>query len=170
MLVRVGAREARSDLGAIDRSGHRSERMVKYSDVKAREVEDFDNTGIGQKSRQIWRAQAAERIWAAGRYLHHVGRSVARRQLYHAKPVTMRIKPHRLGVDRDRAIAITGQVRQVAAMEADGHGSSVAVGRRRRISIAQKWYKIAKSRSCNSIVYNFLLIIHAFFRGGGYSL
>src|SRR5258708_422068 len=140
MLVRVGAREARSDLGAIDRSGHRSERMVKYSEIKARKVEDFDNTGIGQKSRQIWRAQASERIWAtgricaAGRNLHHVGRSVARRQLYHAKPVTTRIKPHRLGVDRNRAMAITGKVRQVAAMQADGHGNSVAAGRWRRIS------------------------------------
>ena len=38
------------------------------------------------------------------------------------KPVARETEPHRLGVDRDRAHArVARQVRQIAAMKADGH-------------------------------------------------
>ena len=54
------------------------------------------------------------------RDLHHVGPAVARRELHHAEPVAIEIETHGLGIDRNRA-AIARNVRQVAAMQADGH-------------------------------------------------
>src|SRR5437016_125624 len=63
-------------------------------------------------------------VWRVGvilRDLHHVGAAVAVRQLHHAKPVAMRIKAHGLGIDRHRS-GVVGQIGQVAAMQAYGHG------------------------------------------------
>src|SRR6266851_5306659 len=50
--------------------------------------------------------------------------AVAGRELHHAQPVAVRIEPHGLGVDRDRAAAVMREVRQIAAVQADGHDGS----------------------------------------------
>ena len=61
---------------------------------------------------------------APGRDLHHVGGAVAGRKLHDAQPVAADIETHGLGVDRDRAALVAGEVRQIAAVQADGHGGS----------------------------------------------
>src|SRR3981189_461204 len=55
------------------------------------------------------------------RDLHHIGAAVAVRHLHHAEPVAMRMQPHGLGIDRHR-IGVEGQIGQIAAMQAYGHG------------------------------------------------
>jgi len=37
----------------------------------------------------------------------------------------MRMQPHGLGIDRHRNRCVAGQIGQIAAMQADGHGVSV---------------------------------------------
>ena len=61
---------------------------------------------------------------APWRDLHHVGGAVAGRKLDDAQPVAPDIETHGLGVDRDRADLVAGEVRQIAAVQADGHCGS----------------------------------------------
>src|SRR5215217_3274097 len=119
VLVRIGAGQAGSDFGAIDRDRHDSERLVQSGEIEAGEMEDLDDRWVGKQPLQVGRLAPAR--WN----LHHVGRAVPRRKLHHAQPVAVMVEPHGLGVDR-RRIAIPGEVGQVAAMQADGHRGSPA--------------------------------------------
>jgi hypothetical protein len=60
------------------------------------------------------------------RNLYDIGGTVARRELDHAKPIAMRVEPHGLGVDR-HGIFIAAKVRQIAAMQTDGHYDVVLI-------------------------------------------
>src|SRR3972149_10909004 len=73
------------------------------------------------------------RLARAGRNLDHVGRAIAGGELHHARPVAARIDPHRLRVDRHRP-AIAGRVRQVTAMQADGHGAPGRINARNELT------------------------------------
>ena len=81
-------------------------------------MEDLEDTAVGQQFRQV------RRLAGARRDLHHVGGAVAGRQLHHAQPIAVGIEPHRLGVDRHGADAIVRQIRQIAAVQANGHDGS----------------------------------------------
>ena len=59
-----------------------------------------------------------------------IGRAVARRQLHDAEPVAAERQPHGLGVDRDRRRPIVRKVRQIAAVQANGHCGIRLVPRR----------------------------------------
>jgi hypothetical protein len=99
---------------------HHAEPLAEHREIEPREVEDLQLRGIAEQPLQVrGRTDVAPD-------LHHIGRAVAGRELHHAEPVAMRIEPHRLGVDRDRA-AVARQVGQIAAVQADGHGCSVAL-------------------------------------------
>ena len=114
MLVGIGARQARRDLGAIDRRRHDAECFVEHAEIEPREVKDFQNARVGEQPLEVGR------IGGGRGDLHHVGGAVAGRKLHQTQPVAAKIESHRLGVDRDRA-AIARDVRQVAAVLADGH-------------------------------------------------
>src|SRR5438045_9524647 len=79
-------------------------------------MKDFDDLRIGQQRLQV------RRVGVILRDLDDVGGAVATRHLHHAEPVAMRIEPHGFGIDRNR-ILVAGEIRQVAAMQADGHGA-----------------------------------------------
>src|SRR6478609_1736845 len=115
MAVGIGAGQARGDLGAVDRLRHHAKGVIEGGEIEAREVKDFCHLRIGQQRLQV------RRVGVAHWNLDDVGAAVAVRHLHHAEPVAMRIEPHGFGVDRDR-IRVAGKIRQVAAMQADGHG------------------------------------------------
>src|SRR6266702_1175582 len=114
VLVRIGPRQPRRDLGAIERGRHDAERAIERRDVEAGEMEDLQHGRIGQEPLEIGRVTAGRRD------LHDVGAAVARRELDDTEPVAVRIEPHGLGVDRDRA-AIARQVGQIPAVQPYGH-------------------------------------------------
>src|SRR3974377_2338403 len=62
----------------------------------------------------------------ASRNLHHIGRAVAGRDLHDAQAAATMVEPHGLGVDRHGGDLIARQIRQIAAMQADGHCRSGA--------------------------------------------
>src|ERR1700730_3763 len=115
MLVRIGAGQPRGDLGAIHRRRHHAEAMVKRRDIETREVEDLQARRIGDQALEVGS------VGRIGGNLHDVGAAVARRKLYDAQPIAMRIEPHGFGVDRD-CPAVAVKVRQVTTMQSDGHG------------------------------------------------
>ena len=78
-------------------------------------MEDFYDLRIGQQGRQVRRPGMILRD------LHHVGAAVAVRHLHEAEPVAMWMQAHGLGVDRHR-IGVAGEIGQIAAMQAYGHG------------------------------------------------
>ena len=86
-------------------------------DMNSREMKNLGDLRIAEQLFQIWR------VGMACGNLHHVRRAVAVRELHHAQPVAMRIETQRLGVDRHR-LGVARKIRQVAAMQADGHGRS----------------------------------------------
>ncbi|MDT4877494.1 hypothetical protein FQZ97_1130150 [compost metagenome] len=81
-------------------------------------MEDLGDIGIAEKLDQIGRLGGV--LWD----LHDVGAAIAGRELHDAEPVTMRIEPHGLGIDGDLA-AIARKIRQVAAVQSDGHVRSL---------------------------------------------
>src|SRR5712664_546699 len=85
------------------------------------------------------------------RNLDDIGAAVAVRHLHHAEPVAMRVQPHGLGIDRHR-IGVAGQIGQIAAMQADGHGV--------RNLVESVWTKLAskssttEARGCSTVVHS----------------
>src|SRR5712692_2832880 len=67
VLVGVGAREPRRDLGAIDRPRHDAEGLAEDAEIEAGEMKDLEDARVGHELRQVRRGTRA------GRYLHHVG-------------------------------------------------------------------------------------------------
>src|SRR5260370_26009790 len=94
-------------------------------------MKDLCQLGIGQQRLQV------RRIGMILRNLHHVGAAVAVRQLRHAEPVAMRIKPHGLGIYRDR-ISVAGEIGQIAAMQAYGHVVLASRGSSKRCNLTPK--------------------------------
>src|SRR5262249_6859641 len=118
VLVGVGTRDPRGDLGAIDRGGHDAQPPLQHTEIEAGEMKDLENRSVGEKFGQIGRC-------ARGcRDLHHVGGAIARRQLHDAQPIADRIEPHGFGVDRHRGAAVVREAGQIAAMQADSHDGS----------------------------------------------
>ena len=115
MAIGIGAGKPRGDLGAIHRLRHHTERIVERGEIEPREMEDFHDLRIGQQGRQVRRPGMILRD------LHHVGAAVAVRHLHEAEPVAMWMQAHGLGVDRHR-IGVAGEIGQIAAMQAYGHG------------------------------------------------
>src|SRR5712691_2818299 len=96
MPVGKRADQPRGDLGAIERLGHHPEVAVDDGDIEPREMEQLDDRWIDQQPLEV------RRVVAAGGELHQVRIAIATRQLDQAKPIAMRVEPHRLGVDRHR--------------------------------------------------------------------
>ena len=97
VLVGVGAREPRRDLGAVDRRRHHPEGLVQHGEIEPREMKNLEQARGRRAAADIGRAAGVRRD------LHHVGGSVAGRELDQAQPVAAEIEPHGFGVDRDRA-------------------------------------------------------------------
>src|SRR5262245_59489770 len=118
VLVGVGARDPRGDLGAIDRGRHDPQTPLQHPEIETGKMKDLENRPVGEKLGQVRRGARACRD------LHHVGGAVARRHLHHAQPIADRIEPHGFGVDRHSAAAVAREVGQIAAMQADSHECS----------------------------------------------
>jgi hypothetical protein len=114
VLVGIGPRQPRRDLGAIDRLRHHAKGVGEHGEIEPREVKNLEHAGIGQEPLQV------RRIGRMRRDLHHVGGSISGRELNQAQPVTAERQPHSLGVDRHCA-GVAREVRQIAAVQAYGH-------------------------------------------------
>ena len=114
VLVGIGPGDPGSDLGAVQRRRHDAERAVERADVEPREMEDLQDRRIREQSLEV------RGLGAGFGHLNDVRDAVAGRELHDAEPVTMRIEPHRLRVDRDRT-AVARQVGQIPAVQPDGH-------------------------------------------------
>ena len=82
MLVGVGARQPRGDLGAVDRLRHYAKGFAKHGKVEPRKVKNLEQSGVGQEPLEIGRdIQGSLGVrWD----LHNVRRAVARRKLNQA--------------------------------------------------------------------------------------
>ncbi len=116
MTVRVSAHQPGRDLGAVDRPGHNAKPLLQHGDIEAGVVKNLGLGRIGKQRSEIGCRAIVERD------LHDIGAAIAGRELHDAEPVAMRIEPHGLGIDRHLAAGIVAEVRQVAAMQSDGHG------------------------------------------------
>ena len=107
-------------------------------------MEQLEDRGVGQQRLDVGRAGRARRD------LHHVGGAVAGRKLHDAQPVAADIETHGLGVDRDRADLVAGEVRQIAAVQADGHCGSrngrACLTAARRVRQLPRWLRVRQAR------------------------
>ena len=118
VLVGIGARQPRGDLGAIDRSRHHTQAVLERAEIEASEMKDLENARVGQKLHEVGS------IARTGGKLHHVGGAITRRELHDAQPVTMGDQgPWSQCRPRPRHL-IAREVRKITAMQANGHSES----------------------------------------------
>lgn len=115
--ARVKIETARQKLFALSLTAEQIEALPQQP-VETLRLENLNDVRIAQEFLQVGR------ILLALRDLHDIRGAVAIRQLHDAKPVAVRIETHGLGIDR-RRMGVAAEVRQIAAMQADGHGDSV---------------------------------------------
>jgi hypothetical protein len=116
VTVGIGADQARRGLGAIDRPRHDPQIGLHDRKVEAGEMIELEPGRIGQDRLEVRRLVAA-----AGGESDEMLVAAAVGDLDDAQPVAIGEKPHRLGVDGDRAGG-EHALGQVFFVEMDGHG------------------------------------------------
>lgn len=98
MTVRVGARQARGDFGAVNGRGDDAEILLENRYIEPGEMKDFYAFGIRQQGLQTRRVELP---WGE---LHQMLVALSVRQLHEAQPVAVVVKTHGFGIDGDVAI------------------------------------------------------------------
>jgi hypothetical protein len=115
VAVGIGACQARGGPGAIHRGAADAQIAFDHAQVKAGEMEDFEDRCVGQK-----RGQAGRRC--AGDDLNEMGMTVAGGNLHQAEPVAVQLEAGGFGINSNAAREGDGS--EIAAMEMICHVAS----------------------------------------------